>query len=368
MTRRLVPLGTRRRQQAMIAAQPAPVPAQPAPPPVPNIVDDLDVLIVLYGQSLPRAAAVARTFARWRQLYRPMPRVLCAWCYKPGNEPGDLAKLPAYPWLEIVRLPEYDLDDNLFRKEGLLNLLIREYSSAPHILALDADVWCEDPLWFARVRALLAADPDCVLQPYHVVDDTGEPRRVQSWSSQTLPGVRPDLVIQPGLGWGFTRDWAMRHPGMAVFNPWLVTGSGDCMFVLEHFPGPRADLFRARHTRYRYFRDVFRRGLPSGHLACVDATLWHENHTDRSKVPLHAKDKPLADRAYVWSRQWLDRVGPITNHIHLDDRGVPMPIDPDGPFVRVCRRKPELQSDGILRRVLAEEFGANLPTAKGAKP
>ena len=343
MTKRLVPLGTRARQRAT-SIQVGPV-------------ADLDVLVVLYGRSLPRAAAVARTFAKWNALYRPMPRVLCAWCYRDGEAPGDLAALPAYPWLVRIPLPEYDLDDAIFRKEGLLNLLIREHSTAPCILTLDADVWCEDPLWFARVRALLASDPACVLQPFRTMSDIEEVRWVPSWSSQVLPGVRRDIAEQPGLGWGFTRTWVQRHGDRPVFNPWLVTGSGDCMFVLEHFPDSRADYFRERHARYAYFRHIFRPGQPTGNLNCVDAAVWHENHTDRSKVPEHAKGKWLADRAYVWSRQWLDQVGPLDRHLYLDARGVPMPRDPEGPFVRVCRRKPELQSDGMIRRVLAEEFG-----------
>ncbi len=318
---------------------------------------DLEVLIPLYGQSRARARATVRTFARWHAHQAAMPRVVCAWCYREGHDPGDLATLPSYGWLERVRLPEYDLDDGIFRKEGLLNLLLARHSRAPLVLAIDSDCWSTDPHWFQKVRDRLAADPRHVMQPFRVMTDTEESLPFPSWSSQTLPGVPRDRALQPGLGWGFTRAWVDLHGTQTVFNPWLVTGSGDCMFILEHFSDDRGKVFAERHTQYRYFSDVMRSDLPEGKLTCIPVGVRHENHTVRSAVPEQWRSRRYCDRAYHWSRMVLDMLGELRGNVCLDTSGVPMPIDPNGSFVRVLRRKPEMQDRESTEAIVAQETG-----------
>ena len=316
---------------------------------------DLDVLVALYGQSLTRARATARAFARWHAHQAAMPRVLCAWCYRDGHEPGELASLPPYGWLERVRLPEYDLDDGIFRKEGLLNLLLALHSDAAFVLAIDSDCWSADPHWFRKVRDRLAEDARHVMQPFRVMTDTAESLPLPSWSSQTLPGMPRDRALQPGLGWAFTRAWAAEHGAHPVFNPWPVTGSGDCMFILEHFSGDRGQVFAERHSQYRYFSTFRRQGLPEGKLTCIPVDVRHENHTDRSAVPEQWRRKRYCDRAYHWSRVVLDLLGDLRTHVFLDAHGVPMPVDPEGAFVRVLRRKPEMQDQASTEAIVAEE-------------
>ncbi|MBT7162269.1 MAG: hypothetical protein HN904_05785 [Victivallales bacterium] len=328
----------------------------PASPPRCRVrLTDLDVLVPLYGQSRARAQATVRAFARWHGHQVEMPRVLCAWCYREGHEPADLAALPDYDWLERVRLPEYDLDDGLFRKEGLLNLLVAEHATAPSVLASDSDCWSADPHWFRKVRDRLAENARHVMQPFRVMTDTEESLPLASWSSQTLPGLCRATALQPGLGWAFTRAWADLHGEQPVFNPWPVTGSGDCMFILEHFSDDRGKVFAERHSQYRYFGDFMRPGLPEGKLTCIPVDVRHENHTDRSAVPEQWRRKRYCDRAYHWSRVVLDLLGDLRGHVFLDAHGVPMPIDPDGVFVRVLRRKPEMQDQASTEAIVAEE-------------
>lgn len=333
--------------------------ACPAPSPGRRMrLTDLDVLVALYGQSRTRALATARTFARWHAHQAAMPRVVCAWCYRDGHEPGELASLPPYGWLEKVRLPEYDLDDGIFRKEGLLNLLMAEHVAAPFVLTVDSDCWSPDPHWFRKVRDRLAEDARHVFQPFRVMTDTAESLPLPSWSSQTLPGMPRDRALQPGLGWAFTSAWAEAHHGQTVFNPWLVTGSGDCMFILEHFPGDRGRAFAERHRQYRYFGAFQRRGLPDGTLTCIPVDVRHENHTDRSAVPEQWRRKRYCDRAYHWSRVVLDLLGDLRDHVVLDAHGVPMPIEPEGAFTRVLRRKPEMQDRESTEAIVAGETNA----------
>lgn len=339
------------------AAVEAPPELPEAPPEGRKALDGLDVLLALYGRGDVRAAAVARAFERWDRHQAAMPRVVAAWCWAEGDEPEPLRNLPRYDWLERVRLPEYDLDDGVFRKEGLLDLLLREQARAPFTLTLDADVWAEDPEWFRKVRdALSAAGPEAVCQPFGWVRDTVEMLPLPSWSrTATLPDSERRTTVQPGLGWAFARRWAVAHGAEPVFNPWLPTGSGDCMFILEHFAHEMARQFDARHRQYRYFHEVRRHGLPRALPACVPLRLWHECHTDRAAVPEAFRAKKYCDRAYHWSRLVLDLVGDIRSHVRLDARGVPMPVEPDGAFVQVLRRKPEMQDQASIGRIVAEE-------------
>ncbi len=323
----------------------------------PGPVDDLDVLTVVYGQDTKRAEAVAFAFAEWDRVQQEMPLVLCAWCYREGNEPLALADAHKYPWLHLVRLPQYDVDDGIFRKEGLLNCLLREFSTARFKCCIDADVSSGSPLYFARVRAKLAGNPLAVFQGFSTWADTEEGEGQPSWSSQVLPGRDTARCVQPGMCWCFTQDWVDLHGGESVFNPWLITGSGDCMFILEHWDDRRGRVFAERHAQYAYFRTVRRVGLPSAKLDCLDERLVHWNHTVREEVPPEYRGVWFCNRAYRWSRWWLEAVGGIGNHVRLDENGVPMPIDPDGPFVRTAKRKPEMQSYELAKRVVEEEFG-----------
>lgn len=323
---------------------------------------DMQVFGVLYGRSPQRLRAVRNTFEKWDKMQKKMPQVVVAWCY--DEDPEELKGID-YPWLKKVRLPQYDLDDNIFRKEGLLNLLIRNYGSAKYFLTLDLDTWTTEPYWFCMVQRVIAMSPDTACQPFAYMEDTKEPIDVYSWSSSTLAHYYAPSAIQPGLGWGFHKSWADQHHS-GVFNPWLVTGSGDCMFILEHFDGDSTKEFERKHRGFNYFNAVLRNELPKATLRCVDVHVMHENHSNPDAVPEQYRNKPFADRAYFGSRMWLNMIGPLADHIHLDENGVPMPNDPDGPFVRMTRRKPELQDRNSLQRAMYQEFGHFVwPASKG---
>ncbi|MDX9980943.1 MAG: hypothetical protein RBU25_13040, partial [Lentisphaeria bacterium] len=309
---------------------------------------DLDILVVLYGHSLPRAAAVAATFAKWHRYQQPMPRVLCAWCYKPGNAPGELAKLPPYPWLEKILLPQYDLDDGVFRKEGLLNHLLRDHAAAPYILTLDADVWTPRRNWFRSIRDKLAENPDHVLQPFRYFKDTKENVGAYSWSAQTLPDTNPAKCHHPGLGWAFTREWVRKHGKETVFNPWHPIAMGDHAFAQEHALGPK------KWIAMKYFSRVARKGLPSGRLAGVQAKVWHENHTNHAAVLQESKGSPFADRAYRWGCEGLGSWGDLAKHLVMDENGIPLLRDQKGPFAAFLRRKTEMQTEEAMHRLVSD--------------
>ena len=356
--KRLAPLGT------MARLGPLPEPAGAPPPPLP----DLDILVALYGHNLYRAEAVARTFRNWDRCQAPMPRVLCAYCYREGSEPEAFADLRNYAWLVLVRLPQYDIDDGVFRKEGLLNHLLREHATAPYILTIDTDVWCAARQWFRKVRDKLAEDPDHVFQPWARFRDTGEPKSSFATSARALERWRGKVCGHPGLGWAFSRAWAARHPDMAVFNPWYVTGSGDCVFVEEHFHLRKrhsdAPLYRLPETLRRELREV-----PPGTLAGIDVDVRHSNHTDRSKVPARHRGDVFADRAYFWAGHALDQWGGIRQYIFLDSDGVPVLRDPDGPFAGFLFRRVEIQSRESANRIIAECLGVGAPArAPAVKP
>jgi hypothetical protein len=322
---------------------------------------EIDVLVPLYGYGRKRAAATGRALANLDRVFGEfMPRITVAFCYGEGEEPKELACLHKYPWVRLIRLPEYAADDGIFKKEGLLNLLLREWSTRPVILCLDSDVWTEDRMWFARIAATAHAHPSSAFQPWHTWHDTESGPGQPSWSARILrSAANPNACIHPGMAWAFAREWAERHERMAVWNPWLATGSGDCMFILEHWPEREARCFADRHATYAYFRDVSRKGLPkSAADACVDTHIVHESHTDLGAVPTAHRSEWLADRAYRWSREWLDMVGPLTDWLHLDAAGVPVANEPEGPFVRTARRKPEMQDEGATLAILRETFGS----------
>jgi hypothetical protein len=283
-----------------------------------------------------------------------MPRVLCAWCYRDGEAPGELATIPDHPWLQRVPLPQYDLDDGVFRKEGLLNHLLKEHATAPYILTLDADVWSPRNGWLQSIRDKLAENPDHVLQPFMYFRDTKEKTGAWSWSAQTLDGVDPKRCKHPGLGWAFTRAWADKHGDQPVFNPWHITGSGDWMFVYEHFPSCRRGHFSVRRIPLCLQRTG--RRVPACVLSGVGARLWHENHTDLGSVPDPYRNSVFADRAYKWSRLALDCWGAISQYIVLDALGVPVLRDPEGPYASFIARKPEMQSKEATDRVIAESL------------
>lgn len=339
------------------ARAPMPESSADAPHPERSRLDDLDVITCVYGRNPRRAEAVAITLSRWDTLQAAMPRVFMAWCYREGCEPEALRGLDGrYPWLHLVRLPKYDTDDGVFIKEGLWNHLLARHVSAPYILALDADVWSWDPLWFSVIRDTLAASPDNVLQPFRRLLDTEGEENARSWTSRALPHSPGDNCHHPGLGWGFSAEWAGRHGSLAVFNPWGVVGSGDVLFALEHFAAPVCGGTPYTNDRMSSasMRATLRAGLPQGRIAAVPVDVMHQNHTYRAAVPETHRGRKLADRTYHKALTALDMMEDFFGGLHLDAAGVPRLNQSTSPAAALLRRLPELQTTGDVRRIVAE--------------
>jgi hypothetical protein len=312
--------------------------------PLPDVV----CLVAVYGHNCLRAQAIAKAFEMLDAVQDEMPRIVAAWCYRAGAEPAALATMPDYAWLERVRLPEYDLDDGIFRKEALLNYLCG-ITTERYIVCLDAEVWCPDPRWFRRIRDTLAADDRRVFQPWRGFIDSREEKSETSWSAHVLR----DKGWHPGLVWAFGRCFVDSHNDKHPFSAKAVVGHGDCVFVSEHFR-TAAHKWQPSYQGWPGYQSLVRSDMPQGTPACIDVVIVHENHTDTSAVPEVARAQVYADRCNFWFRAAAERFGSIDQYIWLDPRGVPVARDVRGPFCGFLRRRAECQDQEAAYRVAAE--------------
>lgn len=318
------------------------------PPTLPAIdsrayMPDTALILTYYGKGDLRREAVRRGLSQLLRL-NPRPRIVLLEATMPGrghfHDLLDGEHLVRYEVLEVE-----DRHRDLMQKEALFNLGVALCPDEVEVLIFgDPDSYPASAAWAGEVRATVKREPAKALQPYSVCVDTGDRGRTRmSYAWRHSRGDRRHGT--PGLYWAFSRELYERFGG---WNPWCISGAGDCMFVWEHIEGCTYD--RAL-LDVAAFRAVYRDDQVRAPVALVPAEMIHCYHG-----PLRVQADGTPGRGYRTRWAIIDHFGSnaIRDHVELDACGLLAWKDPACAFRRAIRRKGECDDVDAVKRVLAD--------------
>lgn len=330
--------------------------------PVPHggaeLLDDTVAVVVHWGRgSALRNAATRRSLEWIRRWQRHLPRILFVELQTDGGGPefADLASPPHVEHVFLKRPAEYG---DLFQKEALYNYAMRLRRDAPPAAWIfqDSDILPLSPDYYLRYRAAILANPRHLVQGY----DTWRDARCGGWQTSlgaiaSEPGRWQGLQPAPGLVWGLSGTYAAECaeacPGRGLFNARCFSGSGDCTLIFEHLRPSVYGNWYSRHFAFDWFAKVVDlEAFPKIGVSCVAEHLGHVHHG------------PFADRAYKWSRKFLDAFGDLDAWCSLDADGLLRWRHADNVVRRIVRRKPDLKDRESVIRVACEEIAALMPS------
>lgn len=292
-----------------------------------SLAHDTAIIVAVYGQDMARRQDARAVIAKLLNEQHGAPNVFVV---EVGpNTLEDLSTNVSRYW--YYNIPGGDENADLFQKEAIYNLAARSCTlfGARCLIFCDADCEPDTPYWALKLRDRLREDPAAVVQAFSwLIDTQDETRAGKSFAAAAADGAT-NISAKPGGAWAMTSDTWHDIDG---FNPWLICGSGDSMFVMEAVKDSRAS-FRHLEQEKAYFQALYRPDVSKHPLAFIEARLTHHHHG------------AFANRAYNHRHYAMDAMGDPREYVLLDDKtGLLAWKNPGCWQRRVCRRRPEMTS------------------------
>ena len=268
-------------------------------------------------------------------------------------EVGQQSRLPCELLDQFVHLKVICGEDNrgLFQKEALFNLAWKEAlkrQDYKYFIFSDADIFAHDRSWFRQIRSRLRSKPSSLVHGYRVVEDSLDPEfSFSSLGALYSANFQTDLLINPGLCWGFHRKMLEQGDG---FNPYCIECAGDTALVTEYLNHPGGQ-YDDSLQRWPWYQEIKRELSFRAHLDAVPVDLVHCYHG------------PAAERNYHEVRRALSQTGSLKEKIFLDGNGLLAWRQKDCIPARILQRREELKTPEDVERVLSE-YGVATQTAE----
>ena len=319
-------------------------------------LEDTAIVLAAWDCVGVRKEACIRAVNQMRERQQAKCLIVIVELVFPGQASGLSATLGHCDDVKHIIIQGSEQNKHLFQKEALYNIGVSKLSTdIKYLVFLDNDCWMRDRLWSWKLRHILIQDKNALIQGFHKLTDTKEDAVCKlSFAWQYLRGKK-NISRGPGLSWAMTRDFYDRMGG---WNPWLIPGSGDSCFVLEHLKEYGYSLYP---LRWPWWNTARRNNQPQGNLHCLVGEAIHENHG------------PIAERAYEWSRRvitWFTE--DVEESVELDTNGVLAWRDMNDPLRVVLGHKSELQTSQDTIRIVSDALeqtglGKNVLTETGQK-
>ena len=305
--------------------------------PTKNILSDMLLIIPTYGKyDLLRHNALLATLVSLVSVQKYLPEIVLV-------EASDVPMYPelfGVPWMKYVHVAIDNRNyGGLFQKEPLVEYMIRN-SSHKKLAWLDGDVTCDDPEWMLKLHQELDSDRDILVQCFEWFCDPLAGRG-DSVSMGREKKENDKYWTAPGLAWSCNRSYVDKCP-RPFLNPLAITGSGDILFIHEHYS---TDVYKFQFD-LGYYGGILRKDIPKADVSCVHARVTHVYHGHYNF------------RAYHWSQRAIDMVGNLNKFVCLDERGFLKWVTPNN-ALRSClsnRRYMMSEEDtvNIARKALDE--------------
>jgi hypothetical protein len=311
------------------------------PEPQAKTIDDLAVIMTVYGSGRADLARTALGYVKRQTL--PHTLVLVEVVAK-GQGSALLDVLSDYPNSQLIIVESEDRHEGLFQKEACWNIGAK---SCDHkkLVFMDADFVVAETNWLEALSTSLDRAKNSVIQGFRFVLDT-EDYAYRGYGIGTIAlGPFPEFR-KPGLCWAMNRSFFEELRG---FNPYVITGAGDCVFMEEVF-GKQIAENKLKWVQWTdWSRNLIRKNMPQACVDFVPFSAFHLNHG------------PLTERVYDFR---FIAVGQcfkdIKKAVYLDGNGLIAWHKPDCPLRNILARKDEMTDIWAVYKICEEELGKQI--------
>lgn len=180
------------------------------------------VMVFFHYYPIKMKDAIIRGVEQLRRL-NPMPKIIF---YEAGDKPElkEIFKKDTYKFIQTT-----DKNLNLWQKEPLFNLIVKENPQFKNYIFHDADTFPDSPDWALAIKRMLENHEYCIIQNgYHFEDTIYKNRNklMYVFSKSTVPGENGG---NPGLTISMSKK---TFDYIGGFLEYFVCGAGDAGLVL----------------------------------------------------------------------------------------------------------------------------------------
>ncbi len=310
---------------------------------------DTACIIATFHQNKNRILATKYAFLNWLKQSLTVKFVWLELLF--DDEESCLpTMISKHPFVKHIIIHGCKSNKRIFQKEALWNIGARYCKDIDFLYFMDADLFCENKDWFARIHEILSLDPNAIVQPGQSVLTVkpGDPeikRSMQTWTG-FYDNVNHDL---PSANISFAPCGVVcmtsnMFNSIGCFNPFGIMYGGDTIFLIE--------TNQKSHAYYNYFMyNTAMKNIIRNNLIQNDQIRWRG--TDDEII--HVYHGEYTNRAYsLWGLALTNMYFDFNKFLEVDKLGLVSWKSTNPIFNYIYDRRDKINNKSICYTLLTE--------------